>query len=210
MYDVPYFKEPDQHRVQEFMQQHPFTMLIGCMDTMPVATQVPVLIEEREGKTFIKGHIMRKTDHHKAFAQNNQVLCVFSGAHTYVSASWYTSPQTASTWNYMSVHAYGTLTFLSEECLLDILKDLTAQFENNPNSPALFEKLPQDYVQRLVKAIIGFEIEVTQTEHVFKLSQNRDAESYHNIIQQLQKSDAAAQEIAAEMEQRISQISPAL
>lgn len=208
MYDLPHFKEPDPHRIRAFMQQHPFATVIGCFNNQPVATQVPLLIEERSGNTFLKGHIMRNTDHHKAFAQNSQVLCLFSGAHSYVSASWYANPQVGSTWNYMNVQARGTLTFLPEGSLIQILKDLTTHFENNTASPASFENLPHEYVQRLVKAIIGFEIEVTELNHVFKLSQNRDAESYHNIIRQLQKGDADARAIAIEMQQRTGQLFP--
>lgn len=209
MYNVPHFKEPDEQKIKTFMQQHPFAMVIGALNNIPVATQVPLLMEERDGQTFLKGHIMRNTDHHKAFAQNNQVLCVFSGAHTYVSASWYTNPQVASTWNYMSVHARGLLSFLPEEALFHILKNTTAHFENNDHSPALFESLPADYVQRLAKAIVGFEIAVTELAHVFKLSQNRDQESYHNIIHQLQQGNADAQIIATEMQQRTTQVFPA-
>lgn len=190
------------------MQQHPFAMLIGCADNMPVATQVPLLIEETDDRTFLKGHIMRNTDHHNAFVQNNQVLCVFTGAHTYVSASWYTNPQVASTWNYMSVQAKGTLRFLPEADLIEILKQTTARFEDNAHSPALFDNLPQDYVARLVKAIVGFEIDVTEVAHVFKLSQNRDATSYGNIISSLQHGDADAQQIATEMQQRRAPLFP--
>lgn len=206
MYNLPYFKEQETQQVLHFIHQHPFAMLIGCADNKPVATQVPLLLEERDGKTFLKGHIMRGTDHHKAFEKNNSVLCVFTGAHTYVSASWYTNPQVASTWNYMSVHVKGMLTFLPDENLIEILRQTTAHFENNPHSPALFEKLPQAYVERLAKAIIGFQIEVTAMDNVFKLSQNRDAESYSNIINRLQHGDADAQTIAAEMEGRKPQL----
>ena len=209
MYNLPHFKEHDPQTITQFMQAHPFAMLIGCSNNLPVATQVPLLLEEREGKLFFKGHIMRSTDHHKAFEQNPNALCVFTGAHTYVSASWYTHPQTASTWNYLSVHAKGILRFLPEEQLIQILSETTSRFENNTQSPALFKHLPQEYVQRLIKAIIAFEIEVTDIDHVFKLSQNRDAESYHNIVNKLQEGDADAQQIASEMQNRSAQVFPA-
>ena len=61
----------------------------------------------------------------------------------------------------MSVHARGTLTFLPEQELIQILHDTTNHFENSSHSPGAFENLPEDYVQQLAKAIIGFEIEVT-------------------------------------------------
>jgi transcriptional regulator len=74
------------------------------------------------------------------------------------------------------------------------------------HTPGAFANLSDEYVQRLAKAIIGFQIEVTALDHVFKLSQNRDKENYNNIITQLQTSDADAKTIAAEMEQRRSQL----
>jgi transcriptional regulator len=207
MYDLPYFKERDQETVLEFMHQHPFATLIGCKDGMPVATQVPLLLDIREGDSLsFRGHIMRKSDHHKAFEQNPEALCLFSGAHIYVSARWYSNPQTASTWNYMSVHARGKLRFLDEQALRKLLAELTARFENDDDSPSLFRHLPPDYVDSLVKAIIAFEVEVYDVKNVFKLSQNRDEESYANIIRQLKAQGGEASVIAEEMCKRKAQV----
>ena len=75
MYNLPYFKENDPQVVLQFMREHPFAVLSGCSAAnKPVATQVPLLIEERDGKLFLQGHIMRQTDHHKAFESNPEVL----------------------------------------------------------------------------------------------------------------------------------------
>ncbi|HEY2711182.1 MAG TPA: FMN-binding negative transcriptional regulator [Chthoniobacterales bacterium] len=207
MYDLPYFKESDQRTVLDFIRQHPFAMLIGVGESAPVATQVPVLIDEREGEAlFLRGHIMRNTDHHKAFQRNSEALCVFSGAHAYVSASWYSNPLTGSTWNYISVHARGKIRFLEEPELRLFLEKLTAHFENNDDSPALFRHLPKSYVDSLVKAIVAFEIEVRETENVFKLSQNRDEQSYDNIIRQLHVQGGDARTIADEMRKRKARV----
>jgi transcriptional regulator len=207
MYDLPYFKERDQKAVLDFMRKHPFATLIGSRDHAPVATQVPILIEEREGdRLFLRGHMMRNTDHHKAFQSNNEALCLFSGAHTYVSARWYSNPQTGSTWNYMSVHARGKIRFLGEPELLSILEQTTARFENDDDSPALFRHLPKAYVDSLKNAIIAFELEVNAIENVFKLSQNRDKESYENIIKKLDAKGGDARTIAEEMKKRKAQL----
>src|SRR5947209_8301816 len=136
MYSLPYFKENNEEVVISFMKSNPFAMLIGCNNDMPVATQVPFLFHEKDGKIFLRGHFMKNTDHHKAFQKNSNALCVFTGSHTYVSASWYSNPQTASTWNYISVHVKGTLSFLDENSLLEILKETTDHFENNSYSKA--------------------------------------------------------------------------
>ena len=123
MYNLPYFKEKDQQVVLEFIHQHPFAFISGCDENnKPVATQIPVFIEDRNGKLYLSGHMMKQTDHHKAFEKNPNVLCVFTGNHTYVSATWYSDPHQASTWNYMSVHVKGQISFLDENSLVDVLK----------------------------------------------------------------------------------------
>jgi transcriptional regulator len=208
MYNLPYFKEQDQQVVLDFIHQHPFAFITGCDDSnKPVATQIPVFIEERSGKLFLYGHIMKGQDHHKAFENNVNVLCVFTGNQTYVSATWYNDPHQASTWNYMSVHVRGQLKFLDEQALIDVLKKTTLHFEkNNTESTTVFDNLSEEYTSRLMKAIVAFEVEVETIENVFKLSQNRDQKSYQNVINELEKQDADGKAIANEMRKREAEI----
>jgi transcriptional regulator len=207
MYHLPYFKEKDFESVAAFMRAHPFVVLAGCDAAgKPVVTQVPLLMTEKDGQFTFRGHMMRKTDHHKAFEENPHVMAVFTGPHTYVSASWYSNPLQGSTWNYMTVQAKGVIRFLDEEALLGVLKETTTFFEGGAHTAGAFDNLPQAYVQPMVKAIVAFEIAVTNIENVFKLSQNRDAASYDHIIEKLQEGDADAQTIAREMEVRRSQL----
>jgi len=207
MYDLPYFKEKDPAKVLQFVREHPFAFLTGCSaENKPVATQVPVFIDERDGKLYLSGHIMRNTDHHKAFEHNPNVLAVFTGAHTYVSASWYDDKQQGSTWNYMSVHAKGVVRLLDEQALRDVLKRTTTHFENNPHSGANFDDIPETYIQRMVKAIVAFEVEVQEMDNVFKLSQNRNEKSYDTIISKLSEGDASAQHIGQLMTERKNEV----
>jgi transcriptional regulator len=209
MYSLPYFKENDPDQVIQFVKEHPFALICGAdKDNCPVATQIPVFIDERAGRLFLSGHIMKNTDHHKTFLHNNNVLVVFSGPHTYISASWYADKLQASTWNYQSVHAKGVLSFGDIPALLQILKRTTNHFENNPHSGSNFDDLPAEYVQRLSNAIVAFEIEVQHIDHVFKLSQNRDEKSYDNIINELKKQEGDAKEIGEIMEKRKSKVFP--
>jgi transcriptional regulator len=208
MYDLPYHNEKNENTVKEFIDKYPFAFLTGCdQENKPVATQVPVFIEEKEGRKILRGHIMRKTDHYKAFMQNKNVLAVFTGHHTYVSGTWYSNPHTPSTWNYMSVQIKGVISFLDDESLMDVLRMTTLHFENNNHkSETIYDNLPSDYTQRLMKAIVAFEIEVKEIDTVFKLSQDRDAKSYENIIKRLKKQDEAGKVIAAEMEKRTKEV----
>lgn len=209
MYNLPYFKEQDAEEVLQFMREHPFIFLTGSdIANKPVATQVPVFIDEKDGKLFLSGHMMRQTDHHKAFEKNQNVLAVFTGPHTYVSATWYTKAM-GSTWNYMSVHAHGTIRFGDKEELISVLRRLTLHYENgNTQSTTVFDNLPADYTESMMKGIVPFEIEVNDLQHVFKLSQNRDEESYDNIIVQLKRKGGDAAAIAEIMEKRKSKLFP--
>jgi transcriptional regulator len=204
LYNLPYFKEQDQQVILEFIHKHPFAFLCGCNEeSKPVATQIPVFIEERNGKLFLTGHMMKQTDHHKAFVHNPNVLVVFTGDHSYVSATWYSDPHQASTWNYMSVHVKGKLQFLDEQGLIEVLKKTTLHFEgHNKHSTTVFDNLPEEYRNRLMKAIVAFEVQVEEIDNVFKLSQNRDKESYKNIIGKLEEHEPGSRRIAEEMKNR--------
>ncbi len=210
MYNLPYFKGTDQSEILAFMKSYPFVFLSGCdVDNNPITTQVPVFIDEREGKLFINGHIMKQTDHHKAFLQNSNALVVFTGPHTYVSATWYdeTQKEQASTWNYMSVHAKGKIRFGDESELIEILKRLSLHYENgNTESSTVFDNLSPEYVGQMMKAIVAFEIEVTDLQHVFKMSQNRNEASYDNIIKKLKEKGDDAKRVGEIMEERKSKV----
>lgn len=208
MYNLPYFKEKDGEVVLKFMREHPLVFLSGVdEENKPVATQVPVFIDEKEGKLFLTGHIMRNNDHHKAFEKNPNVLAVFTSPHVYVSATWYDNPHQASTWNYMSVHAKGTIRFGDLDDLVSILKRLTLHYENNnSDSTTVFDNLSSSYKEPLMKAIVAFEVEVISIDNVFKLSQNRDEKSYNNIIAKLEEQGSDGRFIANEMRKRQQQL----
>jgi transcriptional regulator len=208
MYNLPHHKDDSIETVKEFARNHPFIFLTGCdRDNKPIATQVPVFIDEIDGRLVLTGHIMKNTDHHKAFVHNPNVLAVFTSPHIYVSATWYSNPYQGSTWNYMSVHAKGTIRFTDEQALIDILRRLTLHYEgDNPASTTVFDNLPPEYTGRLIKAIVAFEINITEIDHVFKLSQDRDEKSFYNIIEKLEGKGANGQFIADEMKKRADKL----
>jgi transcriptional regulator len=200
MYDIPYFKAAYPEDIFEYMRAHPFALICGADENkVPVATQIPFLFEQRGDRLFLQGHCMKKQDHTNAFIQNPSVLVVFSGANTYVSASWYQDKKTASTWNYQSVQAAGKIRFRDRLFLLDFLTRLTETYEE-PGSPSLVQLMDPDYVEKMMQAIVAFEIEVLSVRHVFKLSQNRDRQSQATIVSQLSHQGGNALEIAKAIE----------
>ena len=213
MYDLPYHKAKDEQDIKDFIAKYPFAFLTGCdSENKPVATQIPVFIEEKDGRKILRGKKKKNTDHHKAFLQNENVLAVFTGHSTYVSGTWYKNPYTPSTWNFMSVHAKGVIKFLDDEAIVDALRMVSLHFEKyNRESTTIYDNLPSEFTARLMKAIVAFEIEIKELDTVFKLSQDRDEESYKNIIGRLrEQGDESGQVIASEMEKRINLVFPEL
>ncbi len=184
------------------MKAHPFVTLVANDGLSTEATQVPVLLDERDGKLFLLAHIMRKTSHHLAIEKNPKVLILFTGPHCYVSSGWYTEKMGA-TWNYQTVHVRGKVTFLDDAGTIDILRRLHEKYETGQEQPLLIQNLPEGYVSTHVMGIVGLEIEVTDIYPIFKLSQNRDDESYVNIVNHLLKTnDTDAHKVAETMKSR--------
>jgi transcriptional regulator len=210
MYHFSYFKEKEKQTILDFIDLNPFAFMTGSfLSGAQVATQVPILLEERNGELFLQGHIMRNTDHHKAFVENKNALLVFTGPSTYVSASWYSNPQIGSTWNYMSVHVGGQVRFMTNDELIAFMRKLTLKFEKgNTESLTFYDNLSEHYLSKMMPAIVGFEIKADKLDNVFKLSQNRDEKSYVNIISKLEEQGGNSALIAEEMKKRQSVLFP--
>lgn len=210
MYNFSYFKEKDKQTLLDFMTKNPFAFLTGSwLSGAQVATQIPFMVVEREGELFLQGHIMKNTDHYKAFIENPNVLVVFTGPSTYVSASWYSNSQIGSTWNYMSVHVTGQMRVMTSDELIQFMKKLTLTYEKgNKKSLTIYDNLPESFLQKMMPGIIGFEIKADKLDNVFKLSQNRDEKSYMNIISKLEEQGGNAALIAEEMKRRKNDLFP--
>ena len=205
MYKLPYFQEENPDKVIAFMKENAFAIVTGFGEGYPVASHLPLNFETRNEKIFLTGHLMRNTDHHKAFEKNENVLTIFNGPHCFVSAEWYEKPAVGSTWNYITVHAKGKIKFLDESATRKAVNDITNKYVGTGNA-ASFDKLSDDYISKMVKAIVGFEIEVISFDNVFKLSQNHDEAGRKKIIAQLkERGDGQSLAVATEMEKMITE-----
>ena len=202
MYNLKSYKAKNEDEVFEFMENYPFASITVCdANGEYYSTQVPLLLVKNEDGLYLEGHIMKATDHYKAFAENPKVFVLFTGPNAYVSASWYANPYSGSTWNYMSVQVKGTLQFMNDEELTQFMDKLTLKYEaNNHSSPTYIKNLPDNYVNRLMPMIAGIKIKVEHLDHAFKLSQDKDKASFSNIIKQLKQKDSNSKQLAAEME----------
>ena len=133
-------------------------------------------------------HMARANPQWHDFDNSQEVLIIFQGPHAYISPSWYEVEQSVPTWNYAVVHAYGFPQLIEDqEKLYNLLKILIETHEAQFDEPWPFQ-LTDEYLQKMMRGIVGFEIEITRLEGKFKLSQNRTETERENVIAALQKS----------------------
>lgn len=201
MYTPKRYEETDPQLINEFIRQNNFGILVSLQNSLPIATHIPftLLVNETDGSRRLLGHISRANPQWKTFPQNQTVLAIFGGPHAYISPRWY-NHQNVPTWNYMAVHAYGPLRLVTEDAELRLLLNLLV--DQHESGAYQMESLPEEMIEKQIRGIVAFEITVTELQASFKLSQNRDQESYQNVIHELEQQDDTARQVAAEMKAR--------
>jgi transcriptional regulator len=193
VYIPEYFRVRDHEDAIKFMRANPFGILISSTDAGPFATHLPLFVRADKGdeKLVLRGHVAKANPHWRYLEQQPQCLTIFHGPHSYISPSNYTEHESVPTWNYGAVHLYGNAQlFSSPEALQGVLHELIQTFE--PAYAAQWAGLDEDFRQRMLKQIVGFEVEVTKMEDKFKLGQNRSREDQANMMASLEKADDTA------------------
>lgn len=193
MYIPAEFEVRDESIIEQFILEHNFGLLTAVSETgTPVASHLPFVMEKKNGTYFFFTHLALQNELSR-LSDGSSVLLVFTGAHGYVSSSWYGHPN-VPTWNYMAVHISGTIRKQSPEELYNQLKKLTALHEQSVNGHIHPDHLPQNLIHGYLQHIVGFEIEASKIEAAFKLSQNRNAADFSAIIHELEKLNPALAE----------------
>lgn len=201
MYIPELYKNENQQEIQNFIQQNGFGILVNQTNGKLWASHIPLLLEEKNEKQFLVGHVSKENPQVESFKPNDEVLAIFSGAHTYISSSWY-DHENVPTWNYIAVHVYGKIKIHSLQESIEALRKLVDKYEAKSEKPVRVEDLSKKIMLE-GSAIVSFEIEITAIEAKKKLSQNRDDKNYRNIISKLEYSnDFQAIEIAKEMKKK--------
>jgi len=142
------------------------------------ANHLPLLVlEESDGRIVLQGHVARANTFWKD-AQDSSVLAIFQAAQAYISPGWYPSKKehgkVVPTWNYCVVHAHGDTKMVHDDAWkLAFLTKLTAQQESKSAAPWAVSDAPPEYTERMLRGIVGFEINVTQLVGKSKVSQNK-------------------------------------
>ncbi len=188
MYIPEYFRVREHEDALKFMRANPFAILISSTDAGPFATHLPLFVHAAKEKITLRGHVAKANPHWRYLEQQPQCLTIFHGPHAYISPSNYTAHESVPTWNYGAVHLYGNARLFSTlEALQGMLHELIHTFE--PGYASRWASLDAAYRERMLRQIVGFEIEVTKMEAKFKLGQNRTREDQENMIVSLDKAD---------------------
>jgi transcriptional regulator len=183
MYIPKRYREEDRENIIEFLKGNGFPVLVSHDGGKLVATHLPTeVIENADGSLAILGHMSRANPQWKSFG-DQEVLLIFQGAHAYISPRWYNHVN-VPTWNYINVHVYGRVRMLEGRELRDLLSRLVKKHEIGTGYS--LEDLPADFVEKEMRGVAGFVLEVTRIEAGYKLSQNRDDESYASIVRELE------------------------
>jgi transcriptional regulator len=157
-----------------FIHEHPFALLVGPGPDDPLsATHLPLLYRPADppGTAELLGHMARANPHWRAL-DGQSVLAVFQGPHAYISQRWYGTWPDVPTWNYVTVHAHGTLRLVPDTDAPGIVEMLVAAME--PTSPIIGQLDAPGFREEL-RAIVAFRITVTRLDGKQKLGQNRPA-----------------------------------
>ncbi len=184
MYTPKFNQIADRTILIEAMRTYSFAILFGPQASAEapaplVATHLPLVVKDEGEHGLIEGHFARANRHWQALA-GQETLVVFPGPHSYVSPTLYVDPLSVPTWNYIAVHAYGTLTLIEDEAGKDaLLSGLIQSYE-----PAFLDKwrtMPQAFRRSMLAGIVGFRIPIARIEGKFKISQNRDEAERRNV-----------------------------
>jgi transcriptional regulator len=183
MYIPSFNKFENWQQAISFMQRYSFATIVTVKNGLPVATHLPFVVTENEGKLILRSHFA-KANPQAMDSIGTTVMVIFTEPHAYISPKIYEKTENVPTWNYLAIHAYGKCTLLdSEENKVVLLKETINYYEADYLKQ--WDSLPADFKSKMMKGIVAFEIVVDDLQAKSKLSQNRTGQEQQNIINNL-------------------------
>lgn len=183
MYIPKHFEITDREEIFKFIEANAFGQLISSVDGRPVSTHLPFLVSKDQA--HITAHLARQNPQLNDL-EGQEVLITFEGPHGYISPSWYEGAG-VPTWNYQAVHVYGTCRLFTEPASLKKAVDtLSNKYESKFDEPWV-----PDYKASMLRAIVGVEVQISEVQCKYKLSQNRPSNDQERVIEQLRRMDSA-------------------
>ena len=206
MYLPSAFRQDDLAELHAQLQASPFALLTSAGATGVQASHLPLLLAPDEGEFgTLYGHFARANPHWRDLQGGAEALAVLSGPDAYISPGWYPAKaehgKVVPTWNYIAVHARGPVELIEEpERLLQIVSRLSDQHESGRERPWAVSDAPREYIDSMLRAIVGFALPIRRLEGKWKLGQNRSAADQAGVRDGLAASTSPGdRELAARM-----------
>lgn len=188
MYIPDHFNVTDKPEIFSFIEANAFGQLISTLEGRLFSTHIPFLLDADSNRLL--GHLARVNPQWKDI-EGQEVLISLQGPHDYISPAWYRSPG-VPTWNYQAVHIYGSCRVFEDDTKLkQVVDGLTEKFESVFDEP-----WQPDYKASMLRGIVGIEIEISEIQCKYKLSQNRARQDQEAVIRQLQTGGSEALALA--------------
>ncbi len=186
------------------MRAAPFANLVTMGSEGLDATPLPLMLDPSDGpQGSLIGHIARANPQWRTTDTAQEALVIFSGPDSYISPSYYETKRLTGkvvpTWNYVTVHARGRISFTQEPAaLLDLVRRLTDRHEGERAAPWAVSDAPADFIQSQLRAIVGVRVEITALTGKWKMSQNRSPVDRAGVVAGLRAEGGPVAEAVAE------------
>lgn len=187
MYLPSHFREDRPEVLRQLIEAHPLAALVSTGASGLLANHLPLLLDPAEGPHgTLTGHLARANDQWQTFG-SAEALAIFQGPQAYVSPAWYpTKHETGKavpTWNYAVVHVWGAVEVFDDPARLrGFLTRLTDRHEESRPSPWAVADAPPEYIENLLRAIVGIEIRITRIVGKWKVSQNQPEWNREGVV----------------------------
>lgn len=213
MYIPKSFAREDLPSLHGLIRERPLGTWVVQDQRDLIVNHVPFMLDPQRGPygTLI-GHVARANPVWRRVGETPSVV-VFHGAQAYVSPAWYASKQTdgqvVPTWNYVVVHAHGVPAITHDKArLLGIVTALTDVHEVSSEHPWRVSDAPEEYIDKLLTAIVGIEIQITRLEGKWKVSQNRSTDDQRGVSQGMRALHTAEHDEMATLVESYLRITP--
>lgn len=205
MYLPSHFQETRVDVMHDLMRAHPLATLVTFGGDGIIANHIPMVLHaDASEHGVLRGHVARPNPFWKNLDPSVEALAVFQGPHHFITPTWYPSKQengkVVPTWNYAVVHAHGPLIIIDDaDWLLEQVNSLTSEHESARDRPWAVSDAPANYIEAMLKGIIGLELPINHLDGKWKVSQNRDRKDREGVAQGLKQEGTASSIQMAEL-----------
>jgi len=193
VYLPKHFEERDPERLRSFIERYPLGSLVTATESGLDANHIPFLFADTGGAAgTLHGHIARANPLWREVVRDATALVIFRGPDSFISPSWYPSKRenarVVPTWNYAVVHVHGVLRFVDDPAWVrSHVEALTREHEGKRDAPWAVTDAPADFIDKMVAAVVGIEISITQLVGKWKVSQNRSISDRMGVVEALER-----------------------